>query len=160
MEEKNQNIKFEDGCYKCYGAISEQTDFTLLWETTLDPILIDLDQVNRINSYSLKNLVRLLKHHKNRQIKFQNCPVFIIDQFNLFTRLFSDNVQISSFYIPLQCFKCDKNYDSSHTLQSKDVDTEGLEEYIKNLNQKFKCQDCSSLISFYKQEIYFKFLKP
>ena len=107
MSNTGFSIEAKAGCYHIRGIIDENADFSILIRATENPVIIDFEQAESLNSYGIRKWVEMLHNHIRKSIIYRNCPVFIIDQLNIVSSLLSTNVKVESMYLPYHCPNCD-----------------------------------------------------
>ncbi len=147
-------IEIKDNIFYVHGPITEKAELSAFQNSTLDPVIIDLSDVSRMNSYGIKKWIEMLGQIEGRKITYRNCPVFIVDQLNIVSML-REGVAVESFYAPFYCESCDS--DETFLLITADVDEDDA---VEGLNEKYQCTQCSNFCEFGDDEEYFDFLIP
>lgn len=63
-------------------------------------LFINLEEVTAINSFGIREWIKLMRMLKNAKIQLSHCPKLFIDQVNMVTGILPENSQIISFYVP------------------------------------------------------------
>ncbi len=145
--------KQEDGTYQFSGIIDESSDFSLI-DPTSDPLIIDFENLSRINSYGIRKWIAMLNAHHGKKIIYRNCPVVVVDQLNLIPMLKS-GVTIESFYLPFICPNCEDEIE--HKLTEKEAKDPQISEKIDSLHE---CPNCKVNLEFSDElDEYFSMLE-
>lgn len=87
------------------GVIDENAVFPDIQSDFQKKVIIDLDQVEMINSIGIRNWVLWIKK-LHLPISLQKCPPSIIEQINILIGFLPDEAHIDSFYVPYYCENC------------------------------------------------------
>ena len=104
IENNKQIIKFN-------GIIDEDVDFDIIKVSDQDTIVFDFELCRGINSCGIRewrNFIDTFPDEKN--VVYENCSTFIIEQINMVAGFFKAGSKIHSFYSPYFCEECDKEY--------------------------------------------------
>ena len=63
-------------------------------------LYINLDEVTAINSFGIREWIKLMRILKGAKIQLTHCPKLFIDQVNMVSGVLTENSQILSFYVP------------------------------------------------------------
>ena len=123
---------------------------------TENPVIIDFEKIESINSYGIRKWVEMLHNHTRKSIIYRNCPVFIIDQLNIISSLLTSNVKVESMNLPYYCSSCDEEKEPVVKINTDKIKGK---EFLKKANKQFKCKKCKNFLRFYDDEAgYFNFL--
>ncbi len=72
-------------------------------------VVIDLDKVERINSYGIRQWINVMKEicENSKQVIFHRCPPAFVEQFNMISN-FGGGGMVFSFYLPFYSENEDK----------------------------------------------------
>jgi eukaryotic-like serine/threonine-protein kinase len=99
------------GCVlRLSGVIDESIDRRKLIEGAHGVVVLDLDGVQRITSYGVREWVMAVKAIPHEYLCFARCRPAIVSQFNMVTN-FGGSGQLVSFYAPYVCPSCAKDFD-------------------------------------------------
>ncbi len=153
MSNSRLNITINEGVVLLDGVIDELSDFSPIVKSTVNPVVFNLEGIQRINSYGIKNWILMLSELKERDIVYQNCPVCIIEQINLVPDI-RGNAKIDSFFLPFFCPDCEEevnikiNFDATQKAS-----------FFETLDDSYDCEDCGCKMEFYDDvDLYFDFL--
>ena len=86
--------------YRISGCIDDTlTNFSSLFSGEPD-LFINLEEVTAINSFGIREWIKLMRMLKNARIQLTHCPKLFIDQVNMVSGVLPENAQIVSFYVP------------------------------------------------------------
>ena len=129
---------------KLIGQIDESADYSKVAWNKVTSTIFDFQNVTLINSTGLQKWITFLEKVPSQvDIKFEKCPLRIVNQINLFPGFTVNRpVRILSFYAPYYCAECDFSQDIL-------LDTE---KYFKNRDQisapQIKCLRCTKEMEF------------
>ncbi len=135
------------------GAIDELAEFSSV-KPTSDSIVFDFNGITAVNSMGVRKWVHLIASLKDKKIKYENCPIVIVEQLSVVRNL-SQNVRVNSFQLPFGCDRCQTEL--TKTLLLEDFENS---EFIEALNELYSCEKCRENLDFLDDEdIYFQFMK-
>lgn len=125
------------------GCIDENFAFPDLASVSKDqPIVLDLDKVEMINSLGIRSWVRWMKGLTANLIILKNIPVNIVHQINMIAGFLPEKAKIESFYAPFYCDSCKGNFDvllqRSRDFSPKTADKEAS----INVDSERECELC------------------
>jgi len=137
------------------GALSEDIDFSETQFPNEGTLIIELDQLIKINSCGIRNWIKWLEIKKPDQLKliFRNCPKIFIEQLNVIKGIIPKGSIIESFYVPYYCEKDDSTKKVLYKLNN-DFDKKGIKQ-LKTILCEF-CQKPMELDAL--EHKYFAFL--
>lgn len=101
-------IHQQDGTYFISGSLDETTDLsTLLADSNL--IRINFRELTSINSLGLAKLLRLLRQRAGFGVEYHECPVLLLEHFNIIPGLLGPKLDpsiVKSGYFPYRCPSC------------------------------------------------------
>ena len=132
------------------GSLNEQATLEDFDFATAESILIDLKDIQAINSVGVRTWLGFArKLPKDKKVIFQNLPKVWVDQCNMIKNFIPENLQIESLEIPYFCETCEK---------TTKVNTAASQ--IEKVSPVMDCASCKkSAILDILPEQYFKFLK-
>lgn len=123
------------------GSITEDSRLELVDSDGEPTVIIDLAEVNRINSYGIRQWINNLKRltEKSPRIVFTRCPPMMVEQFNMISNFGADGT-VFSFYLPFYSEKLEK---SSLILVevSEKLKKQGFESIINEASSKLGPED-------------------
>ncbi len=142
------------------GTIDERSDFPKIDASAVKEISFDLKNLEYINSIGIRDWVNWIEPlSKKCKITMRNCPKRLVQQFNMVTGFLPKNAEITSFYVPYFCEKC--NFEDSFLFNvGKEVKIEAGKIKLSIDLKKFKdCKDSGCGIEMDGLESkYFQFL--
>jgi len=97
MAEENETIYIK-------GAINEEWDTSRLFQEEKSPLLLNMKEVERINSMGVRVWVETLRKLSDFQVIIEECPPIFVDQCNMISELLGNQqVRIHSFYANYYC---------------------------------------------------------
>jgi hypothetical protein len=94
------------GCLiRVAGTIETNFDLSRFAKQTRGVVLIDLDQVRRINSYGVRQWSRAVRDLPATYLGFARCRPPMVMQFNITTN-FAGRGHLMSMYLPFSCETC------------------------------------------------------
>ncbi len=140
---------------KLSGVVDEDNHLSSLTERLeASIVVIDMGEVDRINSYGVRDWVNWLGAlaQANKQVALVRCSSAIVQQANMVTN-FTGEAVIVSFKAPYYCPECDKSID-------KLLYTESLLGQVHPAAPDFVCEVCGGPLEFDDfEESYFAFLQ-
>ena len=106
--DKPLKIVKEDNVIRLIGQIDELADFHDLFVGLTGIVIIDMEEVNRIDSFGIRFWVEAVGKAKNLQLIYIRCPPTIINNFNMFPAFLGSNAEVRSFYADYYCEECNK----------------------------------------------------
>ncbi|MFB6372662.1 MAG: hypothetical protein ABEN55_06030, partial [Bradymonadaceae bacterium] len=100
-------------CYRLQfaGDLTEEIETDPVTDLDADALLLDLDGVERITSFGIREWVKLLKQLEDVDYYgYVRCRPPIVDQFNM-VYAFQGEGKIISLYLPYLCPSCDREID-------------------------------------------------
>lgn len=86
--------------FRVSGCIDDTlSHFSSLFSGVSD-LYINLDEVTAINSFGIREWIKLMRMLKDAKIQLTHCPKLFIDQINMVNGMLPENSQILSFYVP------------------------------------------------------------
>ena len=151
---KKKSIPEQKTCYlKFSGSITEETVFDSLLGLP-EPILIfDMEELSMINSCGIRSWILFLDSVSKVKEKliYWNCPVFLVEQFNMVHGFIPKNSVVESFKAPFFCSTCDE----SKSVLIKTADTKRGSQIPEQV-----CSKCSTAMEFDAfEDQFFEFLK-
>ncbi|MCB0419737.1 MAG: hypothetical protein KDD61_02000 [Bdellovibrionales bacterium] len=143
------------------GRITEDSDFGLMPSKDDAPLVIDMQNVTRINSCGLRFWVIWMNDlGKDTQVTLQNCPQWVVDQINILEGFVGNNTVVESFYVPYYCEDCELS-ESVFKKQGVDFELNNVDAAIQDWeDQPPKCPQCSGDMDLDAvSSKYFSFLK-
>lgn len=118
-------------------------------------LVLDLENVNPINSLGCRNWVLWIKSVKAEgAIKFVKCSPAVIGQANVLSGLFPAHAQVESLFVPYVCSACNLEYKT--LVNSKDVFVNGK----IAIAEEIPCAKCGgSQLMNISPKSYFNFLR-
>lgn len=154
MTKSRLSIEKRDDTYMLTGVIDELSDFSELLKATDGSVKLDLQGIQRINSYGIKNWILMLNKLQEKNITFINCPVCFIEQINLVPGI-QGRAKVDSFFLPFFCPECEEEYSVKVSFEESKKDG-----FVDELDDKYNCKECDSKMEFYDDvELYFDFLQ-
>ena len=105
------------------GIISEQSDFSKVFEGIQEKCTIDFEGIERINSCGVREWAKTIKD-LNIEIEYINCPPVVVEQFNMVPEFLGKKAKVKSFYARFYCEDCDIEelflFDSKQFLSNND----------------------------------------
>ncbi len=94
------------------GQIDENADYSGVRFDGVKSVCFNFEGVTLINSTGLQRWISFLETIPvNMVISFEKCPVRVIGQINMFPGFVAGrDVQITSFFAPYYCQKCDRSH--------------------------------------------------
>ena len=90
------------------GAIDENADFTSFKPVDTQHLILDLKEVNLLNSVGLRNWINWIRTLPNLEvIEMRNCTVAVINQVSVLEGFVPLNGVIHSFEVPYLCDSCE-----------------------------------------------------
>lgn len=151
-----QTIDGKKSVIKLSGQIDENAGYSCVKLDGIDEISFDFEKVNLINSTGLQKWISFVEKISPRiAIKFEKCPLRIVNQINLFPGFLANRkVEIESFFAPYYCVHCDS---------SKNVLLVTKSHFSNKLNPvapEISCPSCNKRMEFDGiEKKYFLFLK-
>lgn len=106
-------------------------------------IVVDIDSVNTINSFQVRELVRFLNELEESDLKvnlrLENVRPAMMRQFRVLYRNLAKCLFISSFYIPFFCEKCSIEGAAMLVTTDKFLATKDLSKLVQNVPVCDKC---------------------
>lgn len=140
---------------KLKGKITEDSNVDVIKEEPKKNVVIDLEGVDRINSYGIRQWINALKELSQNvsTIVFVRCPPPMVEQFNMISN-FGGGGMVYSFYLPFYCEACDRDVLKLYELP------EGKTPHERKPLAEEKCSSCgNSLVLNDIEEEYFYFLQ-
>ena len=101
QEEKNGQKYF----FFC-GTIDEEAQFPEI--DTGTNAVIDLTDVQAINSIGIRSWIMWFKNHQATHFQFLNCPKALVMQMNMVEGFLPDGAEVLSMMVPFYCEDCDE----------------------------------------------------
>src|SRR4051812_37692461 len=91
------------------GKIDENSDYAVVLAAKSSHIVLDFNDVSLINSSGIQKWIQFLQAiPATVRVDFDNCPLRIVNQMNLFPAFYGGrNIIPLAFYAPFYCEKCD-----------------------------------------------------
>lgn len=135
------------------GKLDQDADFDGITRCNRAEFFIELEGVERINSFGVKVWVNLISSLKEKRVTLRGCPVCFVDQLNIFEDFLGTCV-IESLFLPFYCDTCNKEKDVKIDMQ-----TTRQPNFREALNQMFPCPNCGKNQTFFDDiDAYFNFL--
>ena len=136
------------------GPIDETSNFSLLDSMETPPVVLDVENVTRVNSIGIRNwIIWINKNAKGKQLHFHNCPKVMVDQINVVHSFLPPGSLIESFKVPFACQACDKEI-SCHFERGVHFANGALTKV-----PEMKCPTCGKAAEMDADQRYFAFLK-
>lgn len=91
------------------GLIDEDASFPAVDASKFEKLIIDLNDVKAINSVGIREWLDWIRPLANKlQIVLKRCPKAMVFQFNMVEGFLPAKAQVTSFYVPFFCEKCDR----------------------------------------------------
>jgi serine/threonine protein kinase/anti-anti-sigma regulatory factor len=88
------------------GVLDESFDQKAFLDGTEGVVVVDLDAVQRITSFGVREWINALKELRAKELYFINCRPVVMSQFNMVAG-FGGAGTVVSFYAPYVCEECD-----------------------------------------------------
>ena len=136
------------------GAIDDRVDFSAVIACTTPEITLAFDGVASINSFGLRKMILMTGELKAKTIRYEDCRVVLIGQFNMVPTLMA-KAEVTSFYVPYECTGCDIEVEKR--VVTRDAAQPG---FLAKLNTMFTCDRCNRHLNFMEDEtLYFQFVE-
>lgn len=91
------------------GKIDENSDYATILSAASGQIILDFNDVTLINSSGIQKWIQFLQAiPASTKVDFDNCPLRIVNQMNLFPAFCGGRSIVPlAFYAPFYCEKCD-----------------------------------------------------
>jgi hypothetical protein len=117
---------------KVSGGVDEDANFQPVDVGTFKQVVLDLSDVNAINSVGIREWIKWVKGLPgNVQLSVRRCPKIIVDQINMVSGFLPPSAVIESFYVPyysdatgsekMVLFEKDKQYKDGELTPPEDV---------------------------------------
>ena len=140
---------------KLRGTVDEDNNLTALTQKLdAEMVILDLSEVERINSYGVRDWVNWLGELETagKRIVMVRCSPAIVGQANMVTN-FSGDAVIMSFFAPYYCGNCDLSVNKLLTIEQ----FQGVDPIV---SPSFLCEECGGALEFDDfEESYFAFLQ-
>lgn len=106
--EQGIKITEKDGAFHLSGVLNEYADLSPLLKRP-EPLRINLEQVSRLNSIGIRNLLKFLADWGAKAFQYENVPSEFIDQINMIPALLGTkhHGKVATLYVPYECTDCD-----------------------------------------------------
>lgn len=128
---------------RLWGRLDERMDFGALLEGTARNLILDLGDVQDINSSG----VRLWMHFVGiltsggRRLTLERCSTAIVKQLNMIYKFVGDGGRIVSVMAPYYCEQCDEEHDILVVLDEEEVDTDATKACPKCQSEDMEFDD-------------------
>ena len=92
------------------GPVDEQFDGTKAFDGLTNTVIVDLDEVDRITSFGVREWVQALHRIGADYYAFVRCRPAIVTQFNMVAD-FGVQGHLVSFYVPYECMECGEYFE-------------------------------------------------
>jgi anti-anti-sigma regulatory factor len=153
--EIQREITGEVAYLKLKGRITEDSHLEGLSAELRQVMILDLAQIERINSYGIRQWINALKDIRQKigNLIFTNVPPVMVEQFNMISN-FGAGGTVYSFHLPYFCESCD--IDEQKVFELQDGKTPQERPTLKSE----KCAKCGSeLVLNDIEEEYLSFLQ-
>lgn len=118
------------------GAVDEDFSFALTDFGNKKKIVVDVGDIDIINSCGCREWIKLMKSLKTDvSLTFINCPKIFIDQVNMLKDFVPAGGKIESFNVPYYCESCEK-------ITSKTFAANDLPNGYKDIPETMVCAHC------------------
>ena len=124
-----------------HGSISEETDFSALVDQAADTLVLDLAEVDQINSCGVREWINFVNDIEKRGIALElhRCSPAIVRQLNMISN-FRGNGVIRSVLAPYYCDACE--HETSRVLVISDSDPHPI------IDETMECPNCGEEMEF------------
>ena len=137
----NRNLVSGACLVRLTGIINEDFNQQSISQLPDNVIVFDLDNVQRITSFGVRQWVSALKDLNAEYYAFLNCRPAIVSQFNMVAN-FGGQGSILSLYAPYLCPNCDKEIEVLIDLRQKHADV------VSGKVPKVTCPSCQGQADF------------
>jgi predicted RNA-binding Zn-ribbon protein involved in translation (DUF1610 family) len=108
MADEGFKIIQQNGAHHLCGVLNETANLSSLLKAS-EPLRLDMQEVSRLNSIGVRNLLKFLSGWGGKAFSYERCPGEFIDQVNMIPALLGTKRQgtIKSLYVPYECPKCE-----------------------------------------------------
>ena len=147
------HFKKTDNTYKLYGTINEYSNFSGIFDHSIEHSLLDFSSIRRIYPSGIRTWINSINKYKGTII-YINCSSIVTEWLNIIPNLITKNVSVSSFNIQENCKHCRQENEIYLSLR-KNYDLK------KNtITELLSCDNCSKLLKINPNENkYFRFTK-
>ena len=88
-----------------------------------EPLRLNMSRLRAINSYGIRNMIKMVREWGSRDLEFMECPPVFVDSVNVVRSLLGTPpkpARVTSFAIPYYCPANDKTYDIM--VQASEID--------------------------------------
>lgn len=136
IEQTDQNVRLA-----LSGPIDEWADLTPITKYQSGHLVLDLGQINRINSVGVQAWIKTMKSiPDNVSVTWEHVSTAMVMQLNMIAN-FRGNSEVRSFFAPYYCEKCDQEHRFLLTV-------EGDLKHKKPVAPKFDCPHCKKPLDF------------
>ncbi len=148
-------IYVSQGVFHVAGDLDQDSTFEEIEDYYMDPVIMDLTGLRRIDALGSKRWIEILEMLQERKIFLRNCPQVVIEQINMFPE-FLVHAQIRSFSMPFYCESCQTEQSFKATMKEAKK-----ENFLSTINDRYECEDCEALVQLKPNvDEYFEFLAP
>jgi anti-anti-sigma regulatory factor len=119
------------------GNIDERSDFSEILALQAKSLVIDLSEVERINSIGVRQWMQFVSALGPTQVQFERCSVPIVQQLNTIAKFRGQGI-VASVFAPYYCIKCEHNH-------SRLIELSGD---IPELEAAMQCPQCGGTLEF------------
>jgi anti-anti-sigma regulatory factor len=137
------------------GNITEDSALEELKKELKPTVVLDLKNVQRINSYGIRQWINVMKEVQAgaKQVIFHRCPAVIVEQFNMINN-FGGGGMVYSVYLPYFCESCGQEESKLYSLPN------GVSQEQPAKLDQFNCSKCNNPLTFNDiEDEYFYFLQ-
>jgi hypothetical protein len=144
-----------------FDAIDEQSDFNKIPAITHPQVVIDLKNVDMINSFGARNWIKWLRSLKSVEtISLRKCPAIIVHLMNVLEGFKPSAAIVESVYVPYYCRNCDEETTYLATRGHDFREASESSRLAVETPKVVACKSCSKNIEpGVVASRYFKFLK-
>ena len=136
------NYSLKNGIYYLSGRLDESADFSPIAAASPDPIRLDFEHVDFVNSIGIRNLLRFLMSAGDVGVEYTGLPPSFVSNVNVIPQLLGNRLDpfaVKTFFLPYCCESCRTNF--SHLLRMRDVSADGKTLKVPDL----ECPKCKSV---------------
>lgn len=123
-------------------------------------LIVDFQGLKFMNSAGIAIYLRFIQKIEAEGVHFvyRNCTKAVVNQANTIMGFLPENSKVESFYLPIFCQKCQKNFD--FLMQTKDFKPEDIE--VREITKDVDCEEMPSCKKHHSLDViprrYFRFL--
>jgi hypothetical protein len=129
---------YQNGMYYAPERIDEMTETPDI-SSARDPLKLNMSRLRSINSYGIRNMIKLVREWGSRTMEYHECPPVFVDRLNVVSSMLGtppNAARVKSFAVPYYCAANDKTYDIMFNVD--DLDLTADEPKLPDV----KCDEC------------------